>query len=89
MKMKDAGTQSYIWSGFGAFFALLSLQEWLAVISLTIGVITMLVNSYYKKKDNERKNAERARLEELHKLRVERMKLKLEREKMGAKGEAL
>ncbi|HEH9648422.1 HP1 family phage holin [Pasteurella multocida] len=81
MKMKDAGTQSYIWSGFGAFFALLSLQEWLAVISLTVGVITMLVNSYYKKKENERKNAERARLEELHKLRVERMQLKIKKEK--------
>ncbi|WP_240962016.1 HP1 family phage holin, partial [Pasteurella multocida] len=83
MKMKDAGTQSYIWSGFGAFFALLSLQEWLAVISLTVGVITMLVNSYYKKKENERKNAEKVRLEELHKLRVERMRIKLEKEKAG------
>ncbi|UZV66529.1 hypothetical protein [Pasteurella multocida] len=52
-------------------------------LSLTVGVITMLVNSYYKKKENERKNAEKVRLEELHKLRVERMRIKLEKEKAG------
>ena len=80
-KMKDAGTQSYFWSGVGAVFGYLSLQEWLAVISVMIALTTMLVNSYYRRQDNRRKEDEKKRLEALHNLRLERMEIKLEKER--------
>lgn len=80
-KMKDAGTQSYLWAGVGAVFGYLSLQEWLAVISVMIALTTMLVNSYYRRQDNRRKEDEKKRLEALHNLRLERMEIKLEKER--------
>ena len=84
-KMKDAGTQSYFWSGVGAVFGYLSLQEWLAVISVMIALTTMLVNSYYRRQDNRRKEDEKKRLEALHNLRLERMEIKLEKERAELK----
>lgn len=39
--MRDMGTQSYIWSGFGGFIAWLGDQQNLMMISLAIGIVTV------------------------------------------------
>lgn len=72
--LKDAGNQSVFWSGFGAFWAMYTLQEWLAIFGLLIGLISGLVNMYAKFEENKvRKNEER-RAEEMHKLKMEQLK---------------
>nr|DAQ55850.1 MAG TPA: holin [Caudoviricetes sp.] len=72
--LKDAGNQSVFWSGFGAFWAMYTLQEWLAIFGLLIGLISGFVNMYAKFEENKvRKNEER-RAEEMHKLKMEQLK---------------
>lgn len=51
--LKDAGSQSIFWSGFGAFWAMYSFQEWLAIMGLVIGLISGLVNMYAKCQEAE------------------------------------
>ena len=75
MKMfKDPGSQAYVWSGFSSVLAWLGDQNNLMLLSLAIGILTALVNVYSKfvewrmmKRENERK-------EEIHKVRMERLK---------------
>ncbi|WP_239496796.1 HP1 family phage holin [Aggregatibacter kilianii] len=75
MKMfKDAGNQSVFWSGFGAFWAMYSLQEWLAIFGLLIGLISGLVNMYAKCQEGKVRQNEERRAEEIHKLKVDRLK---------------
>ena len=72
--LKDAGNQSVFWSWFGAFWAMYTLQEWLAIFGLLIGLISSFVNMYAKFEENKvRKNEER-RAEEMHKLKMEKLK---------------
>lgn len=72
--LKDAGNQSIFWSGFGAFWAMYSFQEWLAIFGLIIGLISGLVNMYAKFQEGKvRKNAE-LRAEEEHKLKMEQLR---------------
>ncbi|WP_424407418.1 hypothetical protein [Pasteurella sp. PK-2025] len=94
MKMKDAGTQSYIWSGFGGLLAWLGDQQNLMMISLAIGIVTALVNlssKFHERRmrvrEEERKNKAR---EEERKIRLrdeerkeEIHKLHVERLKKG------
>ncbi|WP_424408510.1 hypothetical protein [Pasteurella sp. PK-2025] len=94
MKMKDAGTQSYIWSGFGGLLAWLGDQQNLMMISLAIGIVTAIVNLSSKfherrmrAREEERKNKAR---EEERKIRLrdeerkeEIHKLHVERLKKG------
>ena len=72
--LKDAGNQSVFWSGFGAFWAMCSLQEWLAILGLLVGTISAVVNMYAKCQEGKvRKNAER-RADEEHKLKIEQLR---------------
>ena len=72
--LKDAGNQSVFWSGFGAFWAMYSLQEWLAILGLVVGAISAIVNMYAKCQEGKvRKNAER-RAEEEHELKMEQLR---------------
>lgn len=73
--LKDAGSQSIFWSGFGAFWAMYSFQEWLAIMGLVIGLISGLVNMYAKCQEGKvRKNEER-RAEEIHRVKMKRLSL--------------
>ena len=72
--LKDAGTQSVIWSGFGAFWAMYTLQEWLAIFGLLIGLISGLVNMYAKCQEGKVRDNEERRAEEMHKLKMEQLK---------------
>lgn len=71
---KDAGNQSMFWSGFGAFWAMYSLQEWLAILSVVIGLISGLVNMYAKCQEGKARENEERRAEELHRVKMERMR---------------
>ena len=74
MKMlKDAGNQSIFWSGFGAFWAMYSFQEWLAIFGLIIGLISGLVNMYAKCQESKVRENEERRAEEMHKARMKRL----------------
>ncbi|MDG6894537.1 MULTISPECIES: hypothetical protein [Volucribacter] len=70
---KDAGNQSYFWSGFGAFWAMYSFEEKLALASLCVGVVTALVNAYAKWQEGKRQK-------ELHDLKVQQLKRGLRNE---------
>lgn len=75
MKMfKDPGNQSYIWSGFSGLLAWLGDQNNLMLLSLAIGIITALVNAYSKCSEGRMLKREEERKEEIHKLRVARLK---------------
>lgn len=72
--LKDAGNQSIFWSGFGAFWAMYSFQEWLAIFGLIIGLISGLVNMYAKFQEGKVRENEERRSDELHKLKMEQLK---------------
>ena len=72
--LKDAGNQSVFWSGFGAFWAMYTLQEWLAIFGLLIGLISGLVNMYAKFEESKVRQNEERRADELHKLKMEQLK---------------
>ena len=71
--LKDAGNQSIFWSGFGAFWAMYSFQEWLAIFGLIIGLISGLVNMYAKCQEGKVRENEERRAEEMHKARMKRL----------------
>ena len=71
--LKDAGNQSIFWSGFGAFWAMYSFQEWLAIFGLIIGLISGLVNMYAKCHEGKARENEERRAEEIHKARMKRL----------------
>ena len=68
--LKDAGNQSIFWSGFGAFWAMYSFQEWLAIFGLIIGLISGLVNMYAKCQEGKVRENEERRAEEMHRARM-------------------
>lgn len=72
--MKDMGTQSYIWSSFGGFLAWLGDQQNLMMLSLAVGILTALVNMYQKCREGRIKKREEERAEELHQLKVARLR---------------
>ncbi|MFZ7186321.1 hypothetical protein ACLSY8_00020 [Avibacterium avium] len=72
--MKDMGTQSYIWSGFGGFIAWLGDQQNLMMLSLAIGIVTALANLYQRCREGQAKKRDEERKEEIHKLTVARLK---------------
>lgn len=71
--LKDAGNQSIFWSGFGAFWAMYSFQEWLAIFGLIIGLISGLVNMYAKCQEGKVRENEERRAEEIHRARMKRL----------------
>ena len=71
--LKDAGNQSIFWSGFGAFWAMYSFQEWLAIFGLIIGLISGLVNMYAKCQEGKVRENEERRAEEMHRARMKRL----------------
>lgn len=72
--LKDAGNQSIFWSGFGAFWAMYSFQEWLAIFGLIIGLISGLVNMYAKCQEGKVRENEERRAEEMHRARMKLLK---------------
>ncbi len=72
--MKDAGTQSFIWSGFSSVLAWLGDNQNLMMISLAIGIITTLVNLFSRFQEYHVRAREEERTEELHALKVKRLK---------------
>ena len=72
--LKDAGNQSIFGSGFGAFWAMYSFQEWLAIFGLIIGLISGLVNMYAKYQEGKVRENEERRAEEMHRARMKRLK---------------
>lgn len=73
--VKRCRKPKYFWSGFGAFWAMYSFQEWLAIMGLVIGLISGLVNMYAKCQEGKvRKNEER-RAEEIHRVKMKRLSL--------------
>ena len=76
MKMlKDAGNQSIFWSSFGAFGAMYSFQEWLAIFGLIIGLVSGLVNMYAKCQEGKARENEERRAEEMHRAKMKRLAL--------------
>lgn len=74
MKMlKDAGNQSIFWSSFGAFWAMYSFQEWLAIFGLLIGLISGFVNMYAKCQEGKARQNEERRAQEMHELKMRRL----------------
>lgn len=75
MKMfKDPGNQTYVWSGFSGVLAWFTDQNNLMLLSLAIGILTALVNVYSKCTEGRVMKREEERKEEIHKLRMERLK---------------
>ena len=71
---KDAGTQTYFWSGFSGVLAWLSDQNNLMILSLVIGIVTALVNAYSKFYESRAARRTEEREEELHTLKVQALK---------------
>lgn len=78
--MKDMGTQSYIWSGFGGFIAWLGDQQNLMMLSLAIGIVTACANLYQRCEEGKRRNREDERAEELHQAKMARLRKGLDDE---------
>lgn len=76
--MKDAGTQSYIWSGLSGVLAWLGDNQNLMMISLAIGIITTLVNLFSRFQEYRVRAREEERKRELHELEVKLLKKRLE-----------
>lgn len=74
MVTKDPGAQSVFWSGFGAVWAMYTLQEWLAIIGVVVGVVSGVVNMYSKCKEGKARENEERRAEEMHKLKMEQLR---------------
>ncbi|MCW9733724.1 hypothetical protein L5B97_09680 [Avibacterium sp. 20-15] len=72
--MKDMGTQSYLWSGFGGFLAWLGDQQNLMMLSLAIGIVTALANLYQRICDWRARKRDEERKEEIHQLTVARLR---------------
>ncbi|HDR1925713.1 TPA: hypothetical protein SIC36_001254 [Pasteurella multocida] len=74
MKMKDAGTQSYIWSVFSGLLAWLGDQQNLMMVSLAIGIVTALVNlssKFHERRVRIREEARKLKTrEEERKIRI-------------------
>lgn len=77
--MKDAGTQSYLWTGLSGILAFLGEQQNLMLISLAVGIVTALVNMYAKCQEGKAKRREIEQNEELHKLKVKQEQLAIEK----------
>lgn len=71
---KDAGNQTYFWSGFSGVLAWLSDQNNLMILSLVIGIVTALVNAYSKFYESRAARRTEEREEELHTLKVQALK---------------
>lgn len=72
--MRDMGTQSYIWSGFGGFIAWLGDQQNLMMISLAIGIVTACANLYQRCEEGKHRKREFERAEELHQIKMKRLR---------------
>lgn len=72
--LRDSGNQSMFWSAFGSFWALYTLQEWLAIVGVIVGIISGLVNMYAKCNEGKARENEERRAEELHQVKLERLK---------------
>lgn len=68
------GNQSYAWSAFGGVIAWLSDQQNLMLLSLAIGIVTACVNMYQKCQEGKIRKRENERAEEIHNLKVRRLK---------------
>lgn len=72
--MKDAGTQTYIWSGFSGLLAWLGDQQNLMLVSLSIGIVTALVNlssKFHERRVRSREEERKSKVrEEERKLRI-------------------
>lgn len=72
--MRDMGTQSYIWSGFGGFIAWLGDQQNLMMLSLAIGIVTACANLYQRCEEGKYRRRAEERAEEEHQVKIKRMK---------------
>ena len=77
---KDPGNQSYLWSGFSGLLAWLGDQNNLMLLSITIGIITAVVNAYSKCIEGRMLKRENERKEGLHQVRMARLKKGLDDE---------
>ena len=71
---KDPENQTYVWSGFSGVLAWLGDQNNLMLLSLAIGIITALVSAYSKCAEGRMMRRENELKEEIHKVRMERLK---------------
>lgn len=66
--VSSKATQAGAWSAVGAWFA---GQDTLGLIGLAVGITGLLVNWYYRAKENRLKVEENRRAQELHIKRME------------------
>lgn len=78
--MRDMGTQSYFWSGFGGFIAWLGEQQNLMVLSLAIGIVTACANLYQRCQEGRYRKREYERDEEMHQVKMARLRKGLDDE---------
>ncbi|WP_386696713.1 MULTISPECIES: hypothetical protein [unclassified Lonepinella] len=71
---KDAGNQSIFWGGFSAFWAMYTVQEWLALLGLAIGVISGLVNLCAKHQESVAREHDERRKQEMHELKMQQLR---------------
>lgn len=76
--MKDATNQTYIWSFISSVLAWFSNHQNLMLLSLGIAIITSLINLLDKRRERKRKEREHQRAEELHSIKIARLKQGLE-----------
>ena len=77
---KDLGNQSYLWSILSSAMAWLGEQNNLMLLSIAIGIITALVNAYSKCAEGRMLKREDERKEELHQVRMARLRKGLDDE---------
>lgn len=72
--VKDPGNQSLALTAFAGFLSWLQDQQNLMFLSLCLGILTALVNMCAKLEERKARRRERERAEEIHKLKVARLK---------------
>ncbi|TCJ98829.1 holin family HP1 protein [Volucribacter psittacicida] len=77
---KDSSTQSYLWSIITSILAWFSDHQNLMILSLALGVVTSVVNLYNRNEERKIKQREQQRAEELHAIKMARLKQGLEDE---------
>lgn len=62
---------SYWTNGVGFAWGAITFSQWVMGITVILGVLTFVVNSYYQRQRNERERARERREQELHRARMD------------------
>lgn len=69
-----AAPASYATNTVGFTWGAVTFNEWVMAITLILGLLTFIVNFYYKREKNKMDRADEKRKQELHKIEIEKLR---------------